>query len=237
MAQVRVIVWGNGRLGIHVRPRRGVLHMPLYHSQQKRTIIWGFLIYPFIPCGMVVGRMLLRPTRVHVFDRWVVRVFLGRGVLHTPLYHFQRKRTIIWRFLIYPFIPCGMFVGRMQYAHTTVRAFDRWVVRVFLGRGVLHTPLYHTQRKRAIIWGFMGHLFIPCGIFVWCMQYAPTTVRAFDRWVVRVFLGRGVLHMPLYHTQRKRAIIRRFLIYPFIPCGMIVGRMQYAPTRVRVSDR
>jgi len=33
-------------------------------------------------------------------------------------------------------IPYGMFVGRMQYAPTTVRAFDRWVVRVFLGRGV-----------------------------------------------------------------------------------------------------
>ena len=113
MAQVRVIVWGNGRLGIHVRPRRGVLHMPLYHSQQKRTIIWGFLIYPFIPCGMVVGRMLLRPTRVHVFDRWVVRVFLGRGVLHTSLYRPRRGRIIILGFMGHLFIPCGIFVGRM----------------------------------------------------------------------------------------------------------------------------
>ena len=83
----------------------------------------------------------------------------------------------------------------------------------------------------------MGHLFIPCGMFVRRMQYAPTTVRAFDRWVVRVFLGRGVLHTLLYHTQQKRTIIRRFLIYPIIPRGMVVGRMQYAPTRVRVFDR
>ena len=51
------------------------------------------------------------------------------------------------------------------------------------------------------------------------------------------FLCRGVLYTPLYHTQRKRAIIRRFLIYPFIPCGMFVGRMQYAPTTVRAFDR
>ena len=114
------------------------------------------------------------------------------GVLHTPLYHTQRKREIIRRFLIYPFIPCGMFVGRMQYAPTTVHAFDRWVVRVFLGRGVLHTLLYHTQQKRAIIWGFMGYPFIPYGMFVGRMQYAPTRIHAFDRWVVRVFLRRGV---------------------------------------------
>ena len=157
------------------------MHTPLDHTQQKRTIIWGFMGYAFIPCGMFVGRMLLRPTRVHVLDRWVVRVFSGRGILHTPLYHTQQKRTIIFRFLGYPFIPCGMFVGRMQYAPTTVRAFDRWVVRVFLGRGVLHTPLDHIQQKRTIILGFMGYSFIPCGIFVGRMQYAPTRVRVFDR--------------------------------------------------------
>ena len=163
---------------------RGVLHTPLDHIQQKRTIIWGFMVYAIIPCGMFVGRMQYAPTTVRAFDRWMVRIFSGRGVLHTPLYHTQRKRAIIRRFLIYPFIPCGMFVGRMQYAPTTVHVFDRWVVRVFLGRGVLHTPLYHTQQKRIIIRGFMGHLFIPCGMFVGRMQYAPTTVRAFDRWVV-----------------------------------------------------
>ena len=115
---------------------RGVLHTPLDHTQQKRAIIWGFMGHLFIPCGMFVGRMLLRPTRVHVLDRWVVRVFSGRGILHTPLYHTQRKRTIIWGFIVYPFITYGMFVGRMQYDPTTVRAFDRWVVRAFLGRGV-----------------------------------------------------------------------------------------------------
>ena len=164
--------------------RRGVLHTILDHIQQKRTIIWGFMGYTIIPCGMFVGRMQYAPTRVCVFDRWMVRMFLRRGVLHTPLDHTQRKRAIIRRFLIYPFIPCGMFVGRMQYAPTTVRAFDRWVVRVFLGRGVLHTPLDHTQRKRAIIRGFIVYPFIPCGMFVGRMQYAPTTVRAFDRWVV-----------------------------------------------------
>ena len=122
----------------------------------------------------------------------MVGMFLRRGVLDTPLDHTQRKRTIIWGFMGYTFIPCGMFVGRMQYDPTTVRAFDRWVVRVFLGSGVLHTPLDHTQQKRTIIWGFMGHLFIPCGMFVGRMQYAPTRVRVSDRWMVRVFLGRGV---------------------------------------------
>ena len=167
----------------------------------------------------------------------MVGMFLRRGVLHTPLDHIQQKRTIIWGFMGHLFIPYGMFVGRMQYAPTRVRAFDRWVIRAFSGRGVLHTPLYHTQRKRAIIRRFLIYLFIPCGMFVGRMQYATTTVRAFDRWVVRVFLGRGVLHMPLYHTQQKRTIIWGFLIYPFIPCGMIVGRMQYAPTRVRAFDR
>ena len=146
----------------------------------------------FMPFGMFVGRKHYAPIRVHVFDRWMVRVFLGRGVLYTPLYHTQRKRAIIRRFLIYPFIPCGMFVGRMQYDPTTVRAFDRWVVRVFLGRGVLHTPLYHTQRKRTDVFRFRVYSFIPCGIFVGRMQYAPTRVHVFDRWVVRVFLGRGV---------------------------------------------
>ena len=135
------------------------------------------------------------------------------------------------------FIPCGMFVRRMQYAPTTVRAFDRWVVRVFLGRGVLHMPLYHSQQKRTIIWGFLIYPFIPCGMVVGRMLLRPTRVHVFDRWVVRVFLGRGVLHTLLYHTQQKRTIIRRFLIYPIIPRGMVVGRMQYAPTRVRVFDR
>ena len=160
-----------------------------------------------------------------------------RGVLHTTIYHTQRKRAIIRRFLIYPFIPYGMFVGRMQYAPTQVCVFDRWMVMVFLGRDVLHTALYHPQQKRTIIFGFMVYLFIPYGMFVRRMQYAPTTIRAFDRWVVRVFLGRGVLHTPLYHTQRKWAIIWGFMGYTFIPCGMIVGRMQYAPTRVHVLDR
>ena len=139
--------------------------------------------------------------------------------------------------MVYAIIPCGIFVRRMQYAPTRVRVFDRWVVRVFSGRCVLHTLLYHTQQKRIIIWGFIVYPSIPCGMFVGRMQYAPTTVRAFDRWVVRVFLGRGVLHTTLDHTQQKRTIIRRFLIYPFIPCGIFVGRMQYAPIRVRVSDR
>ena len=125
--------------------RRGVLHTPIYHTQQKRIIIRGFMGHLFIPCGMVVGRMQYAPTRVHAFDGWVVRVFLRRGVLHTPLDHTQRKRAIIRGFIVYPFIPCGMFVGRMQYAPTTVRAFDRCVVRVFLRSGVLHTPIYHTQ--------------------------------------------------------------------------------------------
>ena len=167
----------------------------------------------------------------------MVGTFLRRGALHTPLDHTQQKRTIIWGFMGYTIIPCEMFVGHMQYAPTRVHVLDRWMVGMFSGRNVLHTPLYHTQRKRAIIRGFMVYAIIPCGIFVGRMQYAPARVRAFDRWVVRVFLGRGVLHTPLYHTQRKRAIIRRFLIYPFIPCGMFVGRMQYAPTRVRVFDR
>ena len=162
---------------------------------------------------------------------------LRRGVLHTPIDHTQRKREIIRRFLIYPFIPCGMFVGRMQYAPTRVRVLDRWMVGMFSGRDVLHTPLYHTQRKRTIIWGFMVYAIIPCGMFVGRMQYPPTTVRAFDRWIVMVFLGRGILHTPLNHTQQKRTIIWGFMGYTFIPCGMIVGRMQYAPTRVHVLDR
>ena len=137
----------------------------------------------------------------------MVGMFLRRGILHTPLDHTQQKRTIIWRFLIYPFIPYGMVVGRMQYAPTRVHVLDRWMVEMFSDRNVLHTPLYHSQRKWAIIWGFMGHLFIPCGMIVGRMQYAPTRVRIFDRCVVRVFSGRCVLHMPLYHTQQKRTII------------------------------
>ena len=124
-AQVRTIVWGNMRLGVHVRPRRGVLHTPLYHTRQKRVIILGFMVYPFIPCGMFVGRMQYAPTRVHVFYRWVVRVCSDRGVLHMPLYHIQQKQVIIWGFMGYTIIPCGIFVGRMQYAPTRVRVFDR----------------------------------------------------------------------------------------------------------------
>ena len=182
-----------------MRPCRGVLHTPLYHTQQKRAIILGFIVYPFIPCGMFVGRMQYAPTRVHVFDRWVVRVFLGRGILHTPLDHTQRKRTIIRWFMSHLFIPCGMFVGRMQYAPTRVRVFDRWMVGIFSGSGVLHTPLYHTQQKRTIIWGFMVYAIIPCGMFVGRMQYAPTRVRVSDRWMVGMFSGRGVLHTPLDH--------------------------------------
>ena len=86
--------------------------------------------------------------------------------------------------MVYAIIPYGMFVRRMQYAPTTIRAFDRWVVRVFLGRGVLHTPLDHTQQKRTIIWEFMGYTIIPCGMIMGRMQYAPTRVHVFDRWVV-----------------------------------------------------
>ena len=94
--------------------------------------------------------------------------------------------------MVYAIIPCGMFVGRMQYDPTTVRVLDRWMVLMFSGRGVLHTPLDHTQQKRTIIWGFMGYKIIPCGMFVGRMQYAPTRVRVFDRWMVRMFLRRGV---------------------------------------------
>ena len=107
---------------------RGALHTPLYHSRQKWTIILGFMGYVFIPYGMVVGRMQYAPTRVHVFDRWMVRIFSGRGILHTPLDHTQQKWVIIWGFMVYSFIPYGMVVGRMQYAPIRVRAFDRCVV-------------------------------------------------------------------------------------------------------------
>ena len=69
------------------------------------------------------------------------------------------------------------------------------------------------------------------------MQYAPTTVHAFDRWMVGVFLRRGVFHTPPYRSQLKRAIIWGFIVSVLIPYGMIVGRMQYAPTTVRVLDR
>ena len=108
--------------------RRGVLHTPLDHTRQKQVIIWVFMVYPFIPCGIFVRRMQYAPTRVHVFYRWVVGVFSGRVVLHTPLYHSQQKRTIIWEFMGYTIIPCGIFVGRMQYAPTRVHVFDRCVV-------------------------------------------------------------------------------------------------------------
>ena len=124
------------------------------------------MVYAIIPCGMFVGRMQYAPTRVRVSDRWMVGMFSGRGVLHTPLYHTQRKRAIIRRFLIYPFIPCGMFVGRMLLRPTRVHVFDRWVVGIFSGRSVLHTPLYHTQQKRTIIWGFMVSVLVPYGMFV-----------------------------------------------------------------------
>ena len=123
-----------------MRLRRGVLHTPLDCFQRKRMNVFRFQVYPFIPYGMFVGRMQYAPTRVRVFDRWVVRVFLGRGVLHTPLDHYQQKRTIIWGFMVYPFIPCGMFVGRMQYAPTRVHVLDRWMVEMFSGRGVFIRP-------------------------------------------------------------------------------------------------
>ena len=186
---------------VRVFSGRSVLHTPPYRPHRSRRIIWGFMGYTFIPCGMIVGRMLLRPTRVRVFYRCMVGMFLGRGVLHTPLYHTKQKRAIILGFMVSVFIPYGMVVGSMQYAPTRVRTFDRWVVRVFSGRGVLHTPLYHTQQKRTIIWGFMGYTTVPCGIIVAHMQYAPTRVHVFDRWVVRVFSRRGVLHTPLYRSQ------------------------------------
>ena len=220
-----------------MRPCRGVLHTPPYRSQRKRADVFRLRVYSFIPCGMFVGRMQYAPTTVRAFDRWVVRVFLGRGVLHTPLDHFQRKRTIIWGFMGYTFIPCGMFVGRMQYAPTTIRVFDRWMVGMFLGRGVLHTPLDHTRQKQVIIWGFMVSVFIPCGMFVGRMQYAPTRVRVLDRWMVMVFLGRGVLHTSLYRPRRGRIIILGFMGHLFISCGIFVGRMQYAPITVHVFDR
>ena len=208
-----------------------------YRPRRGRIIIWGSMGYTFIPCGMFVGRMQYAPTRVHVFDRWMVGMFLGRGILYTPLYHIQRKRAIIRRFLIYPFIPCRMFVGRMQYAPTWVHAFNRWVVRVFSCRGVLHTPPYRPCRGRRIIWVFMGHLFIPCGMFVRRMLLRPTRVRTFDGWVVRVSSRRGVLHTSLYRSRRGRRIIWGFMVWVFIPYGIFVGRMQYAPTRVHAFDR
>ena len=164
-----------------MRQCRGVLYTPLYRPRRGRRIIWGFLICAFIPLGMFVGRMQYAPTRVHVFDRWVVRVFSRRGVLHTPLDHIQQKRTIIWGFMVYAIITCGMFVGRMQYAPTWVHVFYRWMVRMFSGRGVLLTSLYHTQQKQTIIFRFLGYPFIPCGMFVGRMQYAPTRVHVFDR--------------------------------------------------------
>ena len=220
-----------------MRPRRGLLHTPLYHTRQKWTIILGFMVYSFIPYGMVVGRMQYASTRVHVLDRWMVGMFSGRNVLHTPLYHTQRKRAIIRGFIVYPFIPCGMIVGRMKCAPTRIHVFYRWVVGVFSGRGVLHTPLYHTQQKQTIIFRFLGYPFIPCGIFVGRMQYAPTRVCVSDRWMVGMFLCRVVLHKPLDHTKQKRTIIWRFMVYLFIPCWMFVGCMQYVPTTVRAFDR
>ena len=75
--------------------------------------VFRLRVYSFIPYGMVVGRMQYAPTRVRVFNRWVVRVFSGRGVLHTPLCRFQRKRINIFGFRVYLFIPCWMIVGRI----------------------------------------------------------------------------------------------------------------------------
>ena len=46
-------------------------------------------------------------------------------VFHTPLYCLLQKRMNIFGFRVYPFIPCGIFVGRMQYAPIRVRVFDR----------------------------------------------------------------------------------------------------------------
>ena len=139
-----------------------------------------------------MGRMQYAPTRVHAFDRWMVGVFSGRGVLHTPPYRSQRKRVDVFRLRVYSFIPYGMFVGRMQYAPTRVHVFYRCVVRVFLRRGVLHTPLYRFQRKRVDVFRLRVYSFIPYGMFVGRMQYAPTRVHVFDRWMVRIFPGRDV---------------------------------------------
>ena len=83
------------------------------------------MVYAFIPCGMFVGRMQYDPTRVHIFDRWMVGIFSGRGVLHMPLYRPCRGRRIIWGVMGYTFIPYGMIVGRMQYAPTRVHVLDR----------------------------------------------------------------------------------------------------------------
>ena len=214
-----------------MRPCRGVLHTPPYRSQRKRADVFRLRVYSFIPCGMFVGRMQYAPTTVRAFDRWVVRVFLGRCVLHTPLDHTQRKRTIIWEFMGYTIIPCGMIMGRMQYAPTRVRVFERWVVRVFLGRGVLHTPLYHTQRKRTIIWGFMVYAIIPCGMFVGRMQYAPTQAHLYLPSIKFAYPCRGVLHTPHKHPVRDECIdLKSENVHPF-PLDTIEGRMQYAPTQ------
>jgi len=61
--------------------------------------------------GCLWGVCFCAPTRVHVLDRWMVGMFLRRGVLHRPLYRPRRGRRIIWGFLICAIIPCGMFVG------------------------------------------------------------------------------------------------------------------------------
>ena len=103
--------------------------------------------------------------------------------------------------------------------------------------GVFHTPLYRFQRKWMDIFRFQVYSFIPYGMFVGRMQYAPTRVGVLDRWAVWMFLRVGVFHMPFDRFQRKRMDVFRFQVYSFIPCGMIVGRKHYAPTRVRVFDR
>ena len=42
---------------------------PPYHSQRKQMNVFRFQVYTFIPCGIFVGRMLLRPTWIRVFVR------------------------------------------------------------------------------------------------------------------------------------------------------------------------
>ena len=108
-----------------------------------------------------VGAYCIRPSIVSNGNRWTFSDFRSIhlsltgwlwGVCNTPLYgyaylidgwcrcfqvgaycirpynRFQRKRTDVFRFRVYSFIPYGMVVGRIQYAPTRVRVFDRWVV-------------------------------------------------------------------------------------------------------------
>ena len=50
-----------------------------------------------------------------------VLLYNNESPYNTPNNRFQRKRTDVFRFRVYAFIPCGVFVGRMQYAPTRVR--------------------------------------------------------------------------------------------------------------------